>query len=199
MINEGKLYKVLDWDSAPEKTKATAVAIGGYDWFKQSEFITGTLVEFLKSDGSSWLVKFGIGVEGTNKIKIFEYPIRGRIIVLNEARLYVINPEEEKAELLNPHLPFRHFISGTENRFVTHDDTDVYIIEPNGDIWISPSISIDGIKDVVIENNLIKGFSYTPVDSRQEWWAFTIDIDTKEITGGTYFADQKQMWKGKII
>lgn len=202
-MTEGKLFKVLDWDLTPKEIKAKATSIGGPAWYSDSEYVVGTLIEFLKEDGSRWLVKFGNGVEGTNKIKVLEYPERKRVIVLNEAYLYLVDSEKEKAELLNPHLPFKEFLTCTDNRFVTFDDTNIYIIETNGDIWISPPISWDGFQNLVIENNNIKGSTYTPVDSRQEWYPFTLNLETKEITGGPYSKDTENndlaKWEAKII
>jgi hypothetical protein len=202
MTTEGKLFKVLDWDGTSNEIKASAVSIGGPAWYSDSEYVKGVLVEFLKRDGSKWLVKFGMGVEGTIKVKIFEYPDRGRVIIINQGYMYIVSPNENKADFLNPHLPFKDLIYDSE-RIITSDDTSVYVVESNGDVWVSPRISWDGLKDLVIENNVIKGFAYTPIDSRQEWWPFTIHLGTKEITGGTYTKDSDNTgmakWEAKIM
>lgn len=202
MNGEGKLFKVLDWEATSNEIKSEAIWVQGPVWYSDSEYVKGILVEFLRSDGSKWLVKFGMGVEGTSKVKIFEYPDRGRCIVINQGYMHIVTPDENKAESLNAHLPFRDLIYDAE-RIITSDDTDVYVVEANGDVWISPRISWDGLKDLVIENNVLNGLAFTPIDSRQEWWPFTLNLETKEITGGTYYEDQKKMgsayWKPRII
>lgn len=202
MTNEGKLFRVLDWDATSNEIKSEAIWVQGPVWYSDSEYIKGVLVEFLRSDGSRWLVKFGMGVEGTSKVKIFEYPDRGRIIVINQGYMHIVTPDENKIESLNPHLASRDLIYDA-GRIVTSDDTSVYIVEPNGDVWVSPRISWDGFEDLVIENNVVKGLAYTPVDSRQEWWPFTIHLETKEITGGTYTKDSENTdlakWEAKIV
>ena len=77
----------------------------------------------------------------------------------------------------------------TENgSLICADNTNVTILDnETGELWRSDRISWDGIKDLQIKNNCIIGISYNPTAESDEWIEFSIDLDTKEIKGGSFY------------
>ena len=67
------------------------------------------------------------------------------------------------------------------------DDTGIEILNiETFEIWASERISWDGFKDLSFDHNVIKGKTYNPINSEQEWFDFSLNIKSKEIKGGSY-------------
>jgi hypothetical protein len=143
----------------------------------------GYVVKFFKDDGTEWVANFatGWGID-----KVFEYSGKNLIVVFASGIGYVMNPNSEK--------PLKIIGCMTKNIFQTKtgelnciDDTGIEIFNPETyDIWTSDIISWDGFKELFFENGIIKGKSYDPTNSIQEWSDFTFNVQTKEITGGSF-------------
>jgi hypothetical protein len=79
---------------------------------------------------------------------------------------------------------------------VLQDQTDLTIIEQNGEHWHTERISWDGLKDLKTENNLVTGLSFDPMNDIDEWVGFSYDLDNKILTGGSYnrYTTVKKAW-----
>jgi hypothetical protein len=85
--------------------------------------------------------------------------------------------------------------NASKDRFVLQDQTDLTIIEPDGKHWHTERISWDGLAEIKVENNLVSGLSYIPMQDSDEWVEFKYDLDTKTLTGGSYYSfDNKKPW-----
>jgi hypothetical protein len=143
----------------------------------------GFVVRFYKSDGTDWVANFRPG--WTDLEEIHEFANDERLLVVARGTCYMMNPDQTK--------PLSVFGVGYEKVFKTHDQrlilqdqTDLTIIETNGEHWATERISFDGLKDLQLESNLVTGLSYNPMNEVEEWVKFTFDIDTKILTGGSY-------------
>lgn len=144
----------------------------------------GFVVRFYKSDGTNWVANFQLG--WTNFSKVFDFPEHKLVIVVAGGQGYVMSPEN-----VTPKSTFGLTISNahqTDNRslvFVTN--VNIMVLDnANGEFWHSERISWDGIKIVKLLDNIIYGLAYDPTNSIQEWSEFSINLKTKEITGGTW-------------
>jgi hypothetical protein len=83
-------------------------------------------------------------------------------------------------------VDIKEAIKTKDNKIILLSDIYIQLIDANGMVWESERISWDGIKDVKLENNILTGLSYDPMDSMNEWIPFSFDLETKQITGGSY-------------
>jgi hypothetical protein len=143
----------------------------------------GFVVRFFKSDGTNWVGNFKTGA--TDFSTAFELTNSDKIVVIAKGQGYIMTPEQTK-----PIETFGYAISEIlqtkDNTFVAADNTDLEIINPDGTIWRSARISWDGIKDLTLQNNIVSGLSFDPMNDADEWIEFSINVDTKEIDGGSY-------------
>ena len=79
--------------------------------------------------------------------------------------------------------------------FPEHDKTIIiagglgYIMTPENEKPLSTfgdRISWDGIQNLKFKNNIISGQSYEPSISMEGWTDFSLNIETKELIGGSY-------------
>ena len=73
-----------------------------------------------------------------------------------------------------------------DERIIALESHYLMEVSATGVLWGSPRISWDGIRDVKIENGLLTGMSFDPMDSSNEWVPFSINLATKEVVGGSY-------------
>ncbi len=143
----------------------------------------GFVVRFYKSDDSEWVANFKPG--RTDCSLVVNCADNNRIVVIAKGQGYIMTPNQQ--------TPIHTFggnikdaIETEENQIAVVDDICVTVINDKGNVWQSERISWDGIKDLILQDNLLTGLSYDPMDSINEWIPFSIDLDTKQITGGSY-------------
>lgn len=140
----------------------------------------GYVIEF--NDGNkTWVANFQLGLSDLN----FTYEFsEERVLVVAGGEAYLMDPKS-KAPISVFGGGFKHFIIYGQTLIIS-DDVSVDFINENGIMWESPRISFDGIDDLKIENRILIGKSYDPMNDADEWIDFTINIDTKEVQGGSY-------------
>lgn len=143
----------------------------------------GFVVRFYKSDGSEWVANFKPGWTGFSLV--VDYPEINRIVVIAKGQGYIMTPDQE-VPIDTFGVDIRDAIKTADGKIVLVDDIYVRLLDNEGAVWQSERISWDGIKDVKLKDNILTGLSYDPMDSINEWIPFSIDLDTKEITGGSY-------------
>jgi hypothetical protein len=143
----------------------------------------GFVVRFYRSDGSDWVANFKPGRTGCSLV--VDYPDTNRIIVIAKGQGYIMTPDQQQP-IDTFGIDISHAIETEDNKLVLVDDIYVRLLEDKGTVWQSERISWDGIKDVKLEDCMLTGLSYDPMDSIYEWIPFSINLDTKEITGGSY-------------
>jgi hypothetical protein len=155
----------------------------------------GFPVRFYKSDGTNWVANFKPG--WTDLKVIYELKDTPNLLVIACGTCYLMNPDQT--------IPISIFGVGystvfmtEDGRLVLQDQTEITIIETNGNHWGTERISWDGLKDLKLENSIVTGLSYDPMNDADEWVSFTYDLDTKVLTGGSYNryeAIKKSWWK----
>ena len=143
----------------------------------------GFVVRFFKDDGTEWVANFatGWGID-----KVFEYPEENIIVVFASGIGYVMNPNKEKPLKIIGSMNKKVFQNNSEE-LICIDDIGIQIFNPKtAEIWTSERISWDGFKELIFENGIIKGQSYDPTNSIQEWSEFSFNVKSKEIKGGSF-------------
>ncbi len=150
----------------------------------------GCVLRLFKSDGTNWVANFRPG--WTKYYNTFDFPDKKTIVVIAGGQGYVMSPDDEKPKFTFG-LTITDVLQTTDGSLICADN--VYIIfldNSNGQLWVSERISWDGIKDLKISGDTLYGQAYDPTNSIQEWSDFSINLKTKEITGGTYRGFLKQ-------
>ena len=147
-------------------------------------FSEGYVLRLFKSDGTNWVANFRPG--WTNYYNTFDFPDIRTIVVIAGGQGYVMSPDDEKPKFTFG-LTITDVLQTADGSLICADN--IYIIfldNSNGQLWVSERISWDGIKDLKISGDTLHGQAYDPTNSIQEWSDFSINLKTKEITGGTY-------------
>jgi hypothetical protein len=151
--------------------------IGGQAFYSE-----GFVIQFFKGDGSSWIGNF---CRGQSKLDVVYPATRNNLWIIAGGVVYLMSPEDPK-----PIETFGYgYVSVFESKnrqLAMYDLTEVAIIEPNGERW-KTRISWDGFKDVTIKGNLLTGLSWDPMDKDQEWVPFSLNLDTREVKGGSHY------------
>jgi len=143
----------------------------------------GFTVRFFKDDKSDWVANFKPGWTGLNSI--YEFSNQQNILVIAGGTCYIMNPNENKPiEVFG--VGYETVIKTLDNRLILQDLTDITIVESNGEHWDTERISWDGLKDLKLEGNLVTGLSFDPMNNKEEWVKFVVDLETRKVTGGSY-------------
>ena len=153
----------------------------------------GFPVRFYKSDKTDWVANFKPG--WTNLKVIYELKDTSNLLVIACGTCYLMNPDETKPISVFG-VGYSTVLNAPDGRLVLQDQTDLTIIETDGNHWDSERVSWDGLKDLKLENNIVTGLSYDPMNDADEWVNFTYDIRTKILTGGSYhgYETMKKPW-----
>jgi len=160
-------------------------------------YYEGFVVRFYKDDGSNWVGNFKTG--WTQYSSVFAILDTDKIIVIANGQGYIMTTENQKP-IATFGLAITELLKTNDNRFIAADQTDLEIIEHDGFIWRTERISWDGIKDLTLENNIVTGLSFDPMNDADGWVKFSVNLDTKEVKGGSYnryeFKEvKKPFWK----
>jgi len=143
----------------------------------------GFVVRFYKSDGSNWVANFKPGWTDCSIVKHF--PESNTFVVLANGMGYLMSPDHEKP-IKTFGISINNAIELEEGGLLVSDDIQILILNGKGIEWQSPRISWDGIKELKLNDNILTGVSYDPMNDKDEWCDFSIDLNTKEIIGGSY-------------
>jgi len=150
---------------------------------EEAFYSEGFAVRFYKLDGTNWVANFKPG--WTDLKIIYELKDTSNLLVIACGTCYLMNPEETKPISVFG-VGYSTVFKTEDGRLVLQDQTDLTIVETNGNHWDTERISWDGLKDLKLENNIVTGLAYDPMDDADEWINFTFDINVKTLTGGSY-------------
>jgi len=144
----------------------------------------GFPVRFRKANGTDWVANFSLG--WTNFNAVFDFPLRNKTIVFAGGQGYIMSVESERP--LNTFgLTINEVLQTESGSLICADGTSIMILDNEMDeLWQSERISWDGMKDLKLRENVLSGLSYDPTDPKHEWVEFTLNILSKELTGGSY-------------
>lgn len=154
----------------------------------------GFVVRFYKTDGTEWVANFQPGY--TDLKEVIEFEGIQNLFVIACGTCYVMNPNDTKPfEVFGDN--FSDIFEANKGRIVLPDQTGLTILEPDGKYWDTERISWDGLVEIKVENNLISGLAYNPMHEEDEWVEFKYNLDTKTLTGGSYYSFEKKKpwWK----
>jgi hypothetical protein len=176
-MTDKKTFEILD-SLPPYGPMYTPVTEDGKPYYSE-----GFVVRFFKSNGENWVANFKPGFKSFSNV--FDFRDSENLIVIAGGLGYIMHPDNEKPiEVFGAAIDYA--IGLNEEKIIASDDTQVMEISPTGQQWISPRIAWDGIKEIRIENGVLTGLSYDPMDDNNEWVPFSINLTTKQIESGSY-------------
>jgi len=143
----------------------------------------GFVVRFFNKDGTSWVANFEPG--WTELYEVINYPNINKVLVIAGGACYIMDPSSQ-APITKFGVLYKSILRVDDGRLILQDVTDVTVIETNLTFWDSERISWDGFQDITLDGHLLKGLSYTPTPQGENWIPFTLNIDTKVLTGGSF-------------
>ncbi len=151
---------------------------------KKPFYSEGYVVKFKKSDGEEWIANFRPG--WTDYDNVFDFPENNLIVVLAGGQGYIMDPDEEKPKMTFG-LTITAVIQNDDGSLICSDNVHILVLDKSSsELWKSNRISWDGIKNLKLLKNKLHGQSYDPTNSKQPWSNFTLDLETKEINGGSF-------------
>ena len=154
----------------------------------------GFAVRFYRTDGTEWVANFEPGWTDLREVIVFEET--QNLMVVACGTCYFMNANETKPIIVFGE-GYSNIFQANKDRLVLQDQTDLTIIESDGSHWHSERISWDGLAEIKVEDNLVMGLAYNPMYDADEWIEFKYDLDTKKLTGGSYYSFEykKPWWK----
>jgi hypothetical protein len=155
----------------------------------------GFPVRFFRDNGTSWVANFKTG--WTNFSQVYEIENQTHLVVIAGGTLYIMNPENEKP--LDVYgVGFEKAIKSEQDQIILQDQTNLTIIEKNGEYWITERLSFDGIKELTVTGNVVSGLAYFPTSDDDLWLDFTLNLENRKITGESFkeieFIEIKKKW-----
>ncbi|WP_165795973.1 ligand-gated ion channel [Siphonobacter curvatus] len=148
-----------------------------------SLYSEGFVIRFYTTDGGSWVANFNLG--DTTFHQVFDFPETDLTLVIAGGRGYVMNRNQVKP-LSSFGGDLQMALRTPQGEVVAASATAIAILNSKGEQWTSSRLSWDGIKDLSLEGRLLQGYSHDPIDDKDEWVAFTVDLDSKQSNGGSY-------------
>ncbi len=154
-------------------------------WREEPSFSEGYVVRFFRDDKTEWVANFFPG--WTEFCVVIEMKNSKNLLVVAFGAAYIMNPNEE-TPLGRFGVGFHGYAEHVDGRIVLVDQTDLTIVEPGGKYWTTKRISIDGLKNLEINGDIVSGLCYSLESGN--WQHFSYDIENKILIGGSYDWDE---------
>ena len=137
-------------------------------------------VLFQPSDEEDWIGVFG---RGGNTHSAVAWHGSGEAFVVAGGHGYLIDTRERVLLHKADSEFFVDVIAGQDfGAFVVADDFHLYGYDCSGRRWMTHRISWDGIRNLSLEGHRVKGEAW----GLSEWYGFTLDLSSGQVTGATY-------------
>jgi hypothetical protein len=172
MIKNRILYKIVD----DPYTEVGPILIGNTAFSS-----AGLKIQFFPLNDSPWVANLLSHRMNLNAV----YPLEGsKLLAVAGGAAYIINTETK--EIYSKFgLGYENIIENSDGTIILSDPIRVTLINPNGEIWNSEPISMDGIKDLEIRNNVLYGLACDVSNYSRPWVPFSLDLMTKKLEGGS--------------
>lgn len=138
---------------------------------------------FFKTDGDSWIGNFRSNRTKLNDV--YEISQSDTLLVFAEGKAYLLDPDTAEAlEVIGD--GFDQCLKTPNGTMILSDGCKLTILDTRGERWESERISWDEIKDLRINGNTVQGLASDAIDTKKEWKPFSLDLETKALTGGSY-------------
>ncbi|MBP6945326.1 hypothetical protein KBD61_03765 [Patescibacteria group bacterium] len=149
----------------------------------QPAYAEGFIVRFFKANGDSWIGNFRSNRTKLNDV--YETSQTDDLLVFAEGTAYLLDSETTEAlEVIGD--GFYQCLKTPNGTMILSDGCKLTILDTRGEKWESERISWDEIKDLRVAANSVRGLAYDAMDTKKEWKLFSLNLETKVLTGGSY-------------
>lgn len=139
-------------------------------------------MEFLPDGKSAWVGNFQPGI--TDYFAVLPHLEGKSLIVIAGGQAYVIDPEERcLSETFGGNISIA-FAAPQANLLVLGNGIWLEAWTHTGLRWRSRRISWDGMSDLRLENDKVRGAAWSPIDDCE--YPFAVDLATGVVEGGCY-------------
>jgi hypothetical protein len=146
----------------------------------------GVVVEFTLEDGGRWVGNFQPGIYGKSAVLAIPHR-RDQAVVVAKGQGYLVEPATREFVRAFGGNISEVFVIEVRRVVIFGNGLWFECIGPDGPRWRTRRISWDGIADARIDGDQLRGQAYDPMN--EGWTAFGVDIDTGEVSGGSYPTD----------
>jgi hypothetical protein len=172
-------YKILD----DPFTEVGPIAIGNKAFSS-----IGLKVQFFPENESSWVANFVLGGMKLNGV----YPLEeSKVLVIAGGLANIIDTDNQKV-ISEFGFGYENITEDKDGKIILSDPITITIIYPDGKVWNSERISMDGIKDLEIRDNVLYGLACDTRSTNPSWVPFSLHLKTKEIAGGSYILHEQR-------
>lgn len=150
----------------------------------------GFVVEFATESGS-WVVNFQPGLEGLDFVN--PHPNKKDAIVIASGDLWVVKPEERRAERLLPAIDAVLEVSDPDGWILSRQGLALARLGAEGLIWHTRRLSWDGFDQLSIEGDDVRGFAWSPIDDA--WHPFRVKLASGRSEGGSFSDEDTEGWE----
>jgi hypothetical protein len=151
----------------------------------------GTVVEFTRSDGQSWIGNFEPGYG--NASQAVEHPDGRHVLVLARGDLWSVDPDRAQAELVTGPVNSLWPVRSPPGFIAEWQGLAFFRIDAAGILWHTRRLSWDGFDSVEVSPTTLTGLGWSPIEDR--WMPFAVNISTGESTGGSFGEDDSEGWE----
>jgi hypothetical protein len=143
----------------------------------------GFVVELTLASGDKWVGNFQPGIANAS-LALSDPNDPKHALIVSGGQAYVLEPETRKL--------VRSFGGGITDVLLVPNAAALIVgnglwferVEGGETVWQTRRISWDGMMDVRVDGEVLRGHAYDPI--ADEWTPFRVDIQTGEVTGGAY-------------
>ena len=150
----------------------------------------GAVVEF-KTDDDSWVANFMPGISG---IQLAEVHPNGRdAVVVASGDLWAVDIAARSAKRLLPAVDSVFAVDNPTGWVFTRQSLALARLGPDGILWHTKRLSLDGLGQVHIEGDRISGVAWTGIDD--QWVPFEVELASGRSWGGGFSNDDVEGWE----
>lgn len=143
----------------------------------------GLVVQFHAATGT-WVGNFQRGLSSYDTV--FEHPDGRHVVVVAGGTAYVVDP---RSRALSQHFgaDIEHVYEvPVHNLVILGNGLWFEAIGKDGTLWESPRLSWDGMRNVTLIDETVRGEAYSPEGPDGAWYPFELDVTNGAAIGGSY-------------
>jgi hypothetical protein len=161
----------------------------------KAEYNEGLVVKFFPTKAAPWIANFATGLLVGRPDAVFECHDGLRVLVVSGGDAWVVDPEDPASATQIDNWTTQVIDAPEYKMLILGNPISFLGLGPTGLVWKSQRISWDGFRGLTVDGPVLSGESWTPMDQRQPWVRFQLDITNGEHQGGAYANKSPQLHK----
>lgn len=144
----------------------------------------GFVLRLFPKDGEPWVANLRPGLNSFNAV--LDFPEHNKVVIIAGGEGYVLDPTRHHS-LIDFGAQIEHTLTVDDYAVLFVDLVGITVLFlSTGELWKSERISWDGMRNLIVQGKRVHGESWQPGRSDEKWDPFTLDLESKHVTGGSY-------------